>query len=317
MRLALPVLVCTVGVGWSLSPHGASAQVATDPEAVTHPCVVSTAWAARHLNDTWTVVIDARGKVPLYSAGHLPGAVFLNIENLRATLGGVPAMLLPAEDLARRLGGMGVTHRSLVIVYGDQNNVEPTYVALALDRLGHATYAIMEGGYAKWVAEGRRTTTALPRVEAKDYGPVAGSDTFTVDLAAVRVAVEKAAATYLDSRSPADFAGTGEGPGGHLPGAVNHPVKQDLLGEQSPLWKPIPLLRESYEAHGLKSDSPVIVGCRTGHSASHAYFTLRHVLGFQNVKWYDGSFTEWLGNPDLPVLREGVTDTRPAEPARP
>lgn len=276
-----------------------AAQVATDPEVLSRPAVVSTDWVAKRVNRPGVAILDVRGNVELYGAGHLPRAVLLNIESLRATIDGVPAKLLPAEDLARRFGAMGVSNTTQVIIYGDQDNVAATYVALALDRLGHRAYAIMEGGYPKWVAEGRETIRALPLVKPRDYSPAEATYEFTADLSAVRDAVRDREATYIDTRGPAQFAE------GHIPRAINHPTAADVAAGNAPLWSPIDKLKASYEAHGLAPDSPVIVGCNTGRSASHAYFTLRHVLGYKNVRWYDGSMTEWRGHPYLPVEKAG------------
>jgi thiosulfate/3-mercaptopyruvate sulfurtransferase len=273
------------------------AQVATDPEPLTAPAVVSTDWVAKHINDPGVIVLDTRSDLLRYTAGHLPGAVYLNIESLRATIDGVPAMLLPADDLARRFGAMGIARDSLVIIYGGENNAEPTYVAVALDRLGHRTYAIMEGGYAKWATEGRETTRALPSVTPAHYSPSNATGAFIADLSLVRAAVGDRGTTYIDARPPARFAEA------CVPGAIDHAATSDLIGGDAPVWKSKSELEAAYKAHGLTPESRVIVGCTTGRAASHAYFTLRHVLGYKNVKWYDGSMTEWLGHPDLPVER--------------
>lgn len=274
----------------------AVAQVATDPPKLEKPTVVSTAWVAKHFDDPGLVIIDARGDLHAYLKSHLPGAVFVNIENLRGTVGGVPAMLLPANELAARFGAMGIGNDTPVVIYANRVSPPATYVALALDRLDHRRHAIMEGGIDKWEQEGRAATRLLPKVTTATFTPPAGPDVFTANLNDVRRMMASGKTVYVDTRPGRAFNGQG-----HWPGAVNHPLGADLSKGDAMTWAPLPDVQSAYRELGVETDTPVIVGCTTGRSASQAYFTLRYVLGHDNVCWFDGSFTQYSSDPSCTV----------------
>jgi len=285
------------------------AQVATDPESLEKPTVVSTAWVADRLDASDFVIFDARPELHAYLAGHLPGAVYVNIENLRGTVDGIPAMMLPASELATRFAAMGVGNDTPVIIYANRISPPATYVALALDRLGHTRHAIMEGGIEKWTKEGRTTTDKLPRVSVATFTPPAAPDKFTASLDDVRRMMEGGNAVYVDTRGGRSFSGLG-----HWPGALNRPADADLSKSDASTWAPVGDLQSAYGQIGVNPDTPVIVGCTTGHSASQAYFTLRHVLGYENVRWFDGSSSQYSSDPTCTVEREptGVPSTQSA-----
>lgn len=287
----------------------AIAQVATDPPTLEKPTVVSTAWVAERLDEPGVVIIDARAELHEYLNGHLPGAVYVNIENLRGTIGGVPAMLLPADELATRFAAMGVGNDTSVVIYADRVSPPATYVALALERLGHLRHAIMEGGIDQWTKEGRPTTTQLPKVRAANFTPPIRPDGFTVTLGDVRAMMQSGNAIYIDTRPGRAFNGLG-----HWPGAINRPADADLSRGDALIWAPLGDLQSAYGQMGAKGDTPVIVGCTTGHSASQAYFTLRHVLGYENVRWFDGSFAQYGADPTCTVEKPppGVPSTQSA-----
>jgi thiosulfate/3-mercaptopyruvate sulfurtransferase len=304
MKRTLSVLLIVV-----TAPQ-AIAQVATDPPTLEKPTVVSTAWVAEHLDDAGLVIIDARPELHEYLKAHLAGAVYVNIENLRGTIGGVPAMLLPANELATRFAAMGVGNDTPVIIYADRVSPPATYVALALDRLGHMRHAIMEGGITKWEQESRPTTTLLPKVTVANFAPPARPDDFTATLDDVRAIMAGGNAVYVDTRPGRAFNGQG-----HWPGASNRPSDADLSKGDALIWAPLGDLQSAYGQIGAKDGTPVIVGCTTGHSASQAYFTLRHVLGYENVRWFDGSFAQYSTDPTCTL--EKTTEPVPATQSAP
>jgi len=251
-------------------------------------------------------VIDARGDLNAYFANHLPGAVYLHYETLRATGAGIPADVLPAESYAALFGRLGVSRDRPVVIYGDGagQNFNATFVAWILSAFGHTAVHLVDGGYAKWEAEGRELTRAYPAIEPVEFA----AEPFLLDVAPLRWVQSFAEMSdhmvLVDVRPPAQYAGEAgaQRRRGHIPGAINHFWVNDLVeaGGQR-VWKPLADLRRGYEAQGITQDKFVILYCNTGTEASHAYFALRNLLEYPNVRVYVPSWTEWAARDDLPI----------------
>jgi thiosulfate/3-mercaptopyruvate sulfurtransferase len=299
--MAVPAPAPAAALSAKPAPTAAPAMAALiEPGLERH--VVSTAWLADHLQDVTIRIIDVRPKSTDYTSGHIPGARYLCLENVRSTLGGVPAVLLPAGDIAVILGRLGIRDRDTVILYSD-NLRDATLVAMALQRVGHASFGILHGGIVQWKSEGRSVDRAYPKIEPTQYLVRPGADTFTVNADQVLAVLHDGKTKILDVR-PADyFTGrkSDEARAGHIPGAVNREFKMDLVPDQE-VWQSPDRLRQAYADMGIVENTPVIVHCRTGHQASQTWFLLKHVLGFRNVRWYGGSWTEWAARTDLPVV---------------
>ncbi|MBN2473619.1 MAG: YeeE/YedE family protein [Pirellulales bacterium] len=285
--------------GSDATPAGDAAGAVVEPTGKASP-LLKTAWLAENFDRPDVKIIDVRDQA-LYNTSHVPGSLALHPESLRGVVGGVPSVLLPAEMLAAQLGLMGLTPADMVVIVPGDKLRDATLVGMALDRVGQKQWGILEGGFDQWAAEKRPVDNTLPAVAATDYQARSGADDFTVDHQAVLATLGDKRTVIIDARPAPYFTGekSDEARAGHIPGAVNRPFSEDLRDDGQP--KSLPELTGAYEAIVPSKDTPVIVHCRTGHQASQTYFVLRHVLGYRNVKWYDGGWTDWAPRPELPV----------------
>jgi len=297
-------------------PAAKAARWATDPAALAEPTVVSTAWVATHLGRV--VVLDTREKPEDVARGRIPGAVHVPIADTRATRGGVADEMLPLDALAAKAGTWGLTSDVPVAVYGGDRLQDPTHLLLVLVALGHRKVAVMEGGYAAWVAEGRAVTTDVPTPTPATYVARPGAFDFGVTLDDVVAASRGNGPPVLDVRPTKAFEGEPglEVRGGRIPGSISRPFSDDLVVDGGTVyWRGRDELLAGYRGLGLASDAPVIVSCRTGHQASQAWFTLRFLLGYKDVRWFDGSWKAWSLRADLPA--ETGPATKPPEAMKP
>ncbi|HOX40135.1 MAG TPA: rhodanese-like domain-containing protein [Candidatus Brocadiia bacterium] len=247
-------------------------------------------------------VVDCREQ-PAYNTSHVPGSIRLSIESLRGTIGGVPSMLLPKELLAAHISALGIEKSDMVVVIGEQPR-DATFFCMALDRLAHENYAILDGGFGRWKAEGRPTDSRLPEINAASYGVSDGADGFTVSFSDVLNSSKGNSAVILDVRPAENYRGekTDEARAGRIPGAVNRPYTEDVAASEGySSLKSADDLAKAYAAVIPSKNTPVIVYCRTGHQASQTFFVLKHILGYSDVRWYDGGWTEWAARQELPV----------------
>jgi len=283
------------------SPAPVPAPSASLPEAESRR--VETGWLQDNLGSADLRIIDLRPQ-PAYNGGHIPGAVRMDVEHFRGAIGGVPSMLLPAEMIGRHLSLLGITRQTMVVLVPSDKLHDATLVALALERVGHARYAIIDGGWEQWAAEKRPVDTRLPSITATDYPVKPGADTFTVDYRTVLAHSQRRTAILLDVRPTDFFAGqkSDEARAGHIPGALNRPYTSDITTNNAVTrFNPAAELAEAYAKLIPDKDAPVVVYCRTGHQASQTFFILRHLLGYRQVSWYDAGWTEWSARPELPI----------------
>ena len=264
--------------------------------------LISTDWLKTNLGADNVRIVDVRSNVADYWAGHIPGAVYFHPDAMRLADRGVPVMLMPPEALAIMLGKMGISQKTSVIVYTEKGDFKAAYLVWALDYIGHASSAVLEGGFGKWQAEGNPVTQDYPKITATQYGrPTKLQNDVRANLAEVKKIVESGGALILDVR-PVELY-TGEKGAwkrkGHIKGSLSRFWGEDL--KEDGTWKSRDELKAAYAKLGGAPEKPVIVSCGQGQMSSQTYFTLKYLLGYKSVKNYDGSFNEWSNIPELPI----------------
>jgi thiosulfate/3-mercaptopyruvate sulfurtransferase len=273
--------------------------------------LVSTDWVAVHLHDPEVRIIESNEDPLLYSSGHIPGAVEVDwTADLNDPLRRDYLDRAAFEALMARIG---VTPDTLLVFYGDKNNWWATYAFWVFQLFGHRNARVVDGGRLKWEKEERPMTREKPSYPVTSYHAPERDDS---RIRAFRDQVLKHIAAQrplVDVRSPQEYSGErlhmpdypNEGAlrGGHIPGAANVPWARAINSDDG-TFKAAGDLRAIYEGEkGLKPDEDVIVYCRIGERSSHTWFVLTYLLGYPQVRNYDGSWTEWGNLVNVPVER--------------
>jgi len=262
--------------------------------------LVSTEWLAEHLGDPNLVVVESDEDVLLYDTGHIPGAV--KVDWHMDLNDPITRDYLDGEKFAELMSSKGIARDTTVVFYGDNFNWWAAYALWVFTLFGHPDVRLLNGGRAKWTAEGRPMTTDVPDRPGMSY-PVVERDDSTIRAFRDDVLAHlDTAGPLVDVRSPQEFSGQllhmpdypqeGALRGGHIPGAANVPWKRAANNDGT--FKSADELRAIYEEEqGLRPDQEVVAYCRIGERSSHTWFVLTHLLGYPNVRNYDGSWTEW------------------------
>ena len=277
----------------------------------THPEVlVSTDWVAEHLGDPKIRLIESNEDILLYDTGHIPGAVKID---WHADLNDPTVRdYVSKEQFETLLRTNGIGADTQVVFYGDKNNWWATYAFWVFKLFGFANAKVMDGGRAKWIAEGRAVTREVPSYSASDF---TAGDRNDAPIRAFRDDVLthiETSGKLVDVRSPGEYKGEllhmadypqeGAMRGGHIPGAKNVPWARAANADGT--FKSAEDLRTIYETEqGLNAKDDVIAYCRIGERSSHSWFVLTYLLGYENVRNYDGSWTEWGNGVRLPIER--------------
>jgi thiosulfate/3-mercaptopyruvate sulfurtransferase len=287
---------------------GTSGSVPTAaPEIRAVPTIVSTeALAARQARGP-VVLVDVRTDVFAYLRGHLPGAVYLNPETLRASRGGIPTRLLDGATYATLFSRMGLPFDRPVVIYsaGETHNIDATFLAWLLAGFGHRQVSVLDGGFFKWQLEQRPVIQEYPRLVETGF-PAAPFQPEQASLDEVQDALRTGGAVLVDARPPDQYAGEAGAQirRGHIPGAINHSWQDDLTREGfGYVWKKPEALRAAYAAQGITPEKSIIAYCNSATEASHVHFALRYLLGYPSVRVYVGSWTEWSERTELPIER--------------
>jgi thiosulfate/3-mercaptopyruvate sulfurtransferase len=280
--------------------------------AYAHPeRLVSTEWLAGRLeagNPDGIVVLESDEDVLLYDTGHIPGALKLDWhQDLNDQLS---RDYVDGEQFAKVMSARGVGRDTTVVIYGDKNNWWAAYALWVMTLFGHEDVRLLDGGRAKWIAEGRELTREVPTPQPADYPVVERVD------APIRAFKDDVLAhlggPLVDVRSPGEYSGEllhmpdypqeGAMRGGHIPGAKSVPWAR--AANEDGTFKSRSQLEAIYQQEqGLEPEEPTVAYCRIGERSSHTWFVLTHLLGFDKVRNYDGSWTEWGNAVRVPVER--------------
>jgi len=276
-----------------------------------HPEVlVSTQWAADHLNDPKTRLIEVDVDTTAYDQGHIAGAVGWNWQSQLQD--NIRRDLIDKSALEKLLGASGVANDTTILLYGDNNNWFAAYALWQLKYYGHKDVRLINGGRKKWLEEKRALTMDATKVAATTYHATGPDESLRARKEEVFTLVEKKKPGQLvDVRSVDEFTGKIIAPpgmsetaqrAGHIPGAANIPWAQ--AANEDGTFKSADALAALYQGKGVNGGGDVIAYCRIGERSSHTWFVLKYLLGYKNVKNYDGSWTEWGNLIGAPIEKE-------------
>lgn len=261
-----------------------------------HPSVlVDTQWLVDHLNDPKVRVIAAEVNPQPYNDAHIPGAVFWSLTDL----------LLPnfrtnfdTTALEKLLSRSGISNDTTVVAYGSYPGTSG-WIFWLLKVFGHDNVRVLNGGYQKWMAENRPVTTELPIVTPIDYRAQIPNPSLRVSFQEVQASVDRSDCILLDVRTPQEYTGEwffdqppqGTQRAGHIPGAVH--IDHLLTLNQDGTFKSIDELQALYSSKGITADKEIFPYCAIGGRSGYTWFVLKYLLGYPNVRNYDGSWNEW------------------------
>jgi len=275
--------------------------VATIAFAAEPGLLVDTAWLGAHLGDADLRIVDMVTEPEAYPKAHLPGAVYLDVNDARIA---VPSggFRLPREDeAARLLGALGIGSDTRVVIYDDTGGLHASRLFFTLDVFGHTKVSLLDGGIQAWQRAKLPLTTEIPTSARTNYRPKLRPER-VASAAWVRDRLADPTLALVDARTLAEYAGKDVRAkrGGHIPGAVNVEWRENLRPDGT--FKPVDELRRMYVAKAVTPDKTVVTYCQTHHRAAHSYFVLR-MLGYPRVVGYDRSWIEWGNRDDLPIAQ--------------
>jgi thiosulfate/3-mercaptopyruvate sulfurtransferase len=269
--------------------------------------LVTTVWLADHLGDPGLVVAEVDENPDLYEEGHIPGAIKLHWrDDLQDP---VERDLVERDVFDELMGRLGISNGSTLVLYGDKNNWFAAYAYWYLKIYGHEDVRILDGGRQKWIDEGRELTTDRPSPSRAAYAAQDRNERIRAYRDEVRQWIGAAGKSLVDVRSPQEYAGDlisppgyeqeGAQRGGHIPSALSIPWAQAVRDDGT--FKGPDELRDLYGGKGVTPDKQVTAYCRIGERSAHTWFVLRELLGYDDVRNYDGSWTEWGNLVDVPI----------------
>ena len=270
--------------------------------------LVDTEWVERHLGDPSIRIVEVDENRSLYNEAHIPGAIGLDWQSDLQDR--VRRDFLGPAELSALLGSRGISDDHTIVLYGDRNNWFAACTYWYLKYYGHADLKLLDGPREKWIGERRPMSSDIPVYPPATFTAKPGDESIRARSDEVLAAVDTGA-RIVDVRSPQEFSGEivtaagyehgGALRGGHIPGAASVPWGQAVKEDGS--FKSREDLEAIYGAKGILTGDPIIAYCRIGERSAHTWFVLHELLGRDDVKNYDGSWTEWGSLVDVPVER--------------
>jgi len=269
--------------------------------------LVDTQWVQDHLDDPSIRIVEVDENPALYAEAHIPGAIGFDWK--KDLQDQVKRDFLGPEEFGQLLGSRGISNDHTIVLYGDRNNWFAAYTYWYLNYYGHDNVRLMNGPREKWISEGRPTTSEVPSYDSATFRAQPGDDRIRAMRDEVLAALDSNI-NLVDVRSPQEFSGEliamagyeqeGAQRAGHIPGAASVPWAQAV--KEDGTFKDADELRELYAGKGVIADgNDIIAYCRIGERSAHTWFVLHELLGQQNVKNYDGSWTEWGNLVNVPI----------------
>jgi thiosulfate/3-mercaptopyruvate sulfurtransferase len=269
--------------------------------------LVTTDWLAGRLGDSGLVVAEVDENPDLYDEGHIPGAIKLHWrDDLQDP---IERDLIEKDAFEQLMAARGISNDTTLVVYGDKNNWFAAYAYWYLKIYGHQDVRILDGGRQKWIDESRELTAEAPSPAPGSYQAADRDESIRVYRDDVLAKLEAKDIALVDVRSPQEYSGElmappgyeqeGASRTGHIPGAQSIPWAQAVRDDGT--FKGADELRELYGGKDVTPDKEVRAYCRIGERSAHTWFVLRELLGYENVKNYDGSWTEWGNLVDVPI----------------
>ena len=272
-----------------------------------HPeSLVTTEWVSQHMADPKVRLVEVDVDTSAFEKGHIQNAVGWNWQSQLQD--NVRRDLLSKEQFEKLMGASGIGRDTTVVLYGDNNNWFAAYALWQLKYYGHSGVKLMNGGRKKWELENRPLTTDAPKVDPAQYKANAPDETVRARRENVFDVVKNRNAYLVDVRSPDEFSGKVIAPagmtetaqrGGHIPGAISFPWSKAV--NEDGTFKTHDDLLKLFGSQGVGPGREAIAYCRIGERSSHTWFVLKYLLGFDNVRNYDGSWTEWGNLVDAPI----------------
>jgi thiosulfate/3-mercaptopyruvate sulfurtransferase len=268
--------------------------------------LVSTDWVDAHKSDRGVAIVEVDVDTRAYEEGHVPGALGWNWQTQLCDT--VQRDIIKKADLEKLLSGSGISNDTTIILYGDNNNWFAAWAFWQLKIYRHKDVRIMDGGRKKWLMEGRMLSTEISKPRRAKYVAKRPDNSLRALLPDVQGSYKLKKTALIDVRSNDEFTGKMLAPpglpetcqrGGHIPGAKNVPWAQACNDDGS--FKSYDQLKALYESKGVNAKKDIIAYCRIGERSSHTWFVLKYLLGYDNVRNYDGSWTEWGNLVGAPV----------------
>jgi thiosulfate/3-mercaptopyruvate sulfurtransferase len=271
--------------------------------------LVETQWVEDHLNDDSIRIVEVDENPALYAEAHIPGAIGFDWK--KDLQDQVKRDFLGPAEFGELFGSRGVSNDHTVVLYGDRNNWFAAYTYWYLRYYGHQNVRLMNGPREKWISEGRPTSTDVPSYQAQQFNAREGDAAIRAKRDEVLAALDQDV-SLVDVRSPQEYSGEliamagyeqeGAQRSGHIPGAASVPWAQAV--QEDGTFKSADDLRELYTSKGVIDGKPIIAYCRIGERSAHTWFVLHELLGNDDVKNYDGSWTEWGNMVNVPIEKD-------------